>query len=244
MFMRLISRTNFRLSGYFGGTGAVISVLIILCFIAVMYSIKPGVIIDSYIVSGVFAFGLMVFVATNIGGRENTVQEQILFLLEKRWVDYYIARELSLIVITIVYCFLIALGPVYANIVNHFSFFTRALTVNDFISGFLLVFAGGLSGLTIGDLLNRRVMKNRKLSLTLTVMITILTIVYEGVCKEVPRLVVLRFLFPPVMLPAKEFIRKDIFEMGKVFAIVVYTMGYCLVLSSLKIVLMNRNRFE
>ena len=46
------------------------------------------------------------------------------------------------------------------------------------------------------------------------------------------------------MLPAKEFIRKEVFEMGKVFAIVVYTMGYCLVLSSLKIVLMNRNRFE
>ena len=107
-----------------------------------------------------------------------------------------------------------------------------------------MVFAGGLSGLTIGDFLNHRVRKKRKLSLTLTVMITILTIVYEGVCKEVPRLVVLRFLFPPVMLPAKEFIRKEIFEMGKVFAIVVYTMGYCLVLSSLKIVLMNRNRFE
>lgn len=49
---------------------------------------------------------------------------------------------------------------------------------------------------------------------------------------------------PPVMLPAKEFIRKEIFEMGKVFAIVVYTMGYCLVLSSLKIAIMNRNRFE
>lgn len=242
--MRLSNRINYRMSGYFGGTGAVIPVLMILCFTAVMYSIKPGNIIDSYIVSGVFAFCLMVFVAVSIGGKENTVQEQILFLIEKRWVDYYIARELSLIVITMVYCIFIALGPVYANLVYRFFFFTRVLTVNDVIAGFFVVLAGGLSGYTIGDFLNIRVMKNRRMALMLTVLIALLTTVYEGICQEVPRVAIFGYLFPPVMLPAKEFIGGEIFEVGKVFAIVMYTIVYCLVVSTVKIVLMNRNRFE
>ncbi|MBO4456552.1 MAG: hypothetical protein J5802_02400 [Butyrivibrio sp.] len=242
--MKLCNSINYRLHRYFAGSKPVFPMIIILCFIGSMYTFKPMDVISGYIISGVFVFGLMTFVTFNIGGSEEKVEEQILFLRGNSLIDYYISRELGLIVICALYSFITAIAPVFVNAMNGFNFFTRSLTVHDVVMGIILLFGSGLAGTLIGDLLNLRIMKNRKLSLMLTAMIALLTFSNDGIQQKVSYLGILKFLLPPIMTPAKIFSGADVINTGKMLIIFLQIIINYVVFTAIKIAVMNKNRFN
>ena len=242
--MKLTHSVAYRLRRYFAGSKPVFPFIIILCFMGGMYNFKPMDVLSGYIISGVFAFGLMIFVTFNISGSEEKVEEQIMFLRGDCSAQYYISRELSFAAICALYSLVIAIGPVGVNIVNRFDYFTRPLTFYDVVMGFILILGSGLAGTTIGDVLNQRVMNNRKLSLMLTAMIALLAFSNDGIQQKVSYLRVLNFLLPPVMIPAKLFTGADIINAGKMLLILLQFVIYYAVVAAVKIAVMNKNRFE
>ena len=242
--MKVIHKVAYKLHRYFVSSKPVFPIIFIISSIGILYSVKPMDVTSGFIISGVLQFCLMVFVTLNIGGSEIIVEEQILFLREKRVIDYFITRELSMVVICAIYSLLIDLGPVYVNIANHFGFFLRELTFYDVVIGYILILGSGLAGIAIGDVLNSRIMGNRKLSLVMTALIVVMTIANEGIQQQVKHLEILNYLLPPVMIPAKVFTGVDVIDGGRLIVIFLQTIIYYVVLTAIKFTIMNKNRFE
>ena len=75
--MTIFNIMNYRLHRYFKSSKPVFPLMIIFCFIGSMYTFKPMDVLSGYIISGVFVFGLMIFVVFNMGGGEEKAEEQI-----------------------------------------------------------------------------------------------------------------------------------------------------------------------
>lgn len=242
--MTIFNIMNYRLHRYFKSSKPVFPLMLIFCFIGSMYTFKPMDVLSGYIISGVFVFGLMIFVVFNMGGGEEKAEEQIVFLRVDNPIEYYISRELSFIIICALYSLITSLTPVLVNILNGFAFFTRNLTAEDVVMGFILLFGSGISGIIIGDGFNIRIMKNRKLSLLLTTMVALLAFSNDGIQQKVSYLRGLNFLLPSIMAPAKAFSSDDVIHIGKMLMIFFEFVTYYIIFGGLKIMVMNKNRFE
>ncbi len=240
----MTSSVFYRLHRYFAGRGPLIPLIFIIAMIGVMYSVAPMNVTGGYVLSEVLCFCLMVFVTLSMDAASEKTEEQLLFLRAVRPVRYYLARELTFLTIGFVYSFLLAMGPVYANIANHFDFFVRPLTVYDVVSGFFLIFAGSLSGIILGDLLNGRVVKEKKAGILFTVLLAVAVIASEGICQEFPFLGFLKVVLPPVMISARIFRGADVIGILPLFGIFLHTLLLGAVYTVMKICFMNRHRFE
>lgn len=242
--MRIVKMTEYRLRRYFYSSRPVIPLLIIVCFVAIMYSVKPMDICRGYLISGMVQFILMTFVTLSMNGNEEAVQEQLLLLRGHGWGVYCMARELTLLVISCFYGILITIGPVIVNCFNQFSFFTRTLTVADVGLGAMIILGSGLAGIAIGDALHPGIMHDRKLAVAFVVGILILSVAKDAIIEEYGFLRVFGILFPSVMKPALDLGNEIYFEAKSVLAFLLMMVLYYLVVAVIKNLVLSRKKFS
>lgn len=242
--MRSVKMTEYRLRRYFYSSRPVIPLLIIVCFVAIMYSVKPMDICRGYLISGMVQFILMTFVALSMNGNEEAVEEQLLLLRGHGWGVYCMARELTLLVISCFYGILITIGPVIVNCINQFSFFTRDLSVADVGLGAMIVLGSGLAGIAIGDALHPGIMRDRKLAVALVVGILILSVAKDAIIGEYGFFRVFGILFPSVMKPARDLGNEIYFEAKSVLAFLLMMVLYYLVVTVIKNLVLSRKKFS
>lgn len=235
---------KYRLHRYFYSSKPVIPLIVILGFIGVMYSMKPMNVTSGYILSGVFQFVLMTFVALNINGSEESVEEQLLFLHGNTLSTYFIAREVSMLIVSLFYGIILSMEPVFVQITNKFSYFNRALTATDVVLGTIIVLASGLAGLAIGDAFHPRIIKDRKIGIACAVAIMVMGIVKEGLVEKYSFLKIFGILLPSIMKPAMDVGSGDYFEIKPVIAFMLLMVLYYLIITIIKNLLLNRKKFS
>lgn len=245
--MKIVSMTKYRLHRYFYSSHPAIPLIATLCFFRVMYSVKPMEVCSGYIISGVFQFCLMTFVALGMNRNEETVEEQLLLFHGKRYVIYCMAREVTLLVISCLYGILLIFGPVIQNCIDlcidHFSFFTRTLTASDVAMAAMIILGSGFAGIAIGDVLHPRIMGDRKMAVTFTVGIMIFSIVKDAVIDKYRFLMSFGILFPSVMKPARDLGNRDYFAIKSVITFLLMMTVYYLIVVVIKNLLLNRKKF-
>ena len=235
--------TKYRLHRYFYSSRPVIPFIIILCFIRIMYSIKPMGVCSGYILSGVLQFVLLTFVTLNMNGNEKIVEEQLLFFHGHRWRVYCIARDITFLLISCFYGAMLAIGPVIVNCFNGFSFFNRSLTVEDVGLGAIIILGNGLAGIAIGDLLQPRIMNDRKMAIATAVGIMILSIVKDAIIEKCSAFVFIRIFLPSVMKAARDLGNGDYFETQSVMVFLLMMVLYYLVIVIAKNLVLARKKF-
>ncbi len=242
--MKLSGSIQYRLHRYFAGNKPLIPVLFIAAMIGFLYSIAPMNVVSGYTLSQILLFCLMVFVALHMDADSDLTEEQLLFLRAGGSAGFYLSRELTMAVICLVYTLAFSLGPILANITHHFSFFIRPLTLYDVVSGFFLMLCGAVAGGVIGDLLNSRVVKDRKAGIMVTIVLAVATIASEGIFQEFPGLHFLKILFFPVMRSAAYFHEADKISLLPLLLFWLQTICFGTLLIWAKILVMKRHRFE
>lgn len=241
--MKIVDMTKYRLHRYFYSSRPVIPFIIIVCFIRIMYSVKPMGVCSGYILSGVLQFVLLTFVTLNMNGNEKIVEEQLLFFRGHRWSVYCIAREITFLLISCFYGAMLAIGPVIVNCFNEFSFFNRRLTVEDVGLGAIIIFGNGFAGIAIGDVLHPRIMNDRKMAIITAVGIMVLSIVKDAIIEKCSAFVFIGIFLPSVMKAARDLGNEDYFKIQSVIVFILMMVLYYLVIATVKNLVLARKKF-
>lgn len=241
--MKSVSMTKYRLHRYFYSSRPVIPLIVTLCFLRAMYSVKPMDVCSGYIVSGVFQFALLTFVSLSMNGNEEIVEEQLLLLHGNSWGAYSVAREITLLVISCFYGILLTIGPVIINWCNHFSYFTRPLTAIDVSMGATIIMGSGVAGIAIGDVFHPRIMGDRKIAVAVAIGIMILSTVKDSVIEKYEIFALAGIFLPSVMKPAHDLGNGDYFEAKSVFTFLIMMALYYFIIVVIKNLMLNRKKF-
>lgn len=241
--MKLISMTKYCLHRYFYSSRPVFPLIITICFLGIMYSMKPVDICSSYLLSGVFQFVLLTFVALSMSGSEETVEEQLLLLHGNKWRAYCVSREMTLCMISFLYGALLAFVSVFLNCINRFSLYKRTLLFSDVAAGTMIIIGSGLAGIAIGDLLHPRIMGDRKMAVAAAVGLMILSIAKDAVIEKYRFLTVFGIVLPSVMKPARDLGNGDYFELRPVIVFLFWMLFYYLMVAVMKNLVLSLKRF-
>ena len=204
---------------------------------------KPVDVCSSYILSGVFQFVLLTFVALSMSGSEETVEEQLLLLHANKWRVYCVSREMTLCMISFLYGVLLAFVPVFLNFINQFSLYKRTLLFSDVVAGTIIIIGSGLAGITIGDVLHPRIMCDRKMAVAAAVGLMILSIAKDAVIEKYRFLTVFGIVLPSVMKPARDLGNGDYFELRQVIGYLFFMILYYLIVAVIKNPVLIRKKF-
>lgn len=232
-----------QLQIYFKGSSFIMPLIVSFIFLYTMFSIKPLDIVSSYLVSGVFLFLLMVWVGLSVSFGENTVTEQLLLLRVRGATCYYVSKILFFVCIALLADVLYTAFPVIQNLLNGGDMFKRQVLAADVINAFLLHAGSGFAGAALGSLLHPRVMTNKKLSIMMTVFLTVLTVSSTSLTEVVPAMKWILWVLPPVMIPAEVYGKAEYFVWSQTWGLFAVLVFYSLIYSTVKSLLCHKNKF-
>lgn len=234
---------KYELQVYLKGSSFVMPLVAAMCYLYVMYSMKPLFVVSGYILSGIFLFFLMVWIAMTAVQREDAVLEQILYLKVENAGKYYIGKAVYMACVALFYVLLCVFFPVFQNAVNGGDMFLRRITGADLLNAAVILAGSAICGSCTGNLLHPRVMKDRRLAFILTVLICIMAVVKTSVIHKFPVLKFFMWVFPPVMQPSQIYRNADFFNLTHSLVLFLTFLVYALVYTAVKSILCSRNRF-
>lgn len=216
---------------------------ILIVYLYGMFTIKPVGVVDSYAMSIVAGFFAMIWLGMTYNTLEDMVSEQILILRIKSDTKYYISDVIFLTVISLIISILLAVFPVYQDLVNGKDLFLRPLEAMDVISGFVLIFASSFAGGAAGSLLHQRIVKNRRIAVVVTALIALVAVTKGAIGEEFVLFNLVSWLFPPIYDVVKLFTRVEFFEGLNVIRAAVMLLVYGVCVYALKVWLLKKRRF-
>lgn len=240
---KIVELVKYQRQIYFGGSRFVMPLIAAVAFLFVMYSMKPLKIVDSYSLSCYFVFFVMVWIGFGLSADENPVMEQILQLRTRSGFCYYFSKIVFACMLGVILSAMCAVFPVLQNVLNQFMLFSRPLTGYDVLNAAVLLSGYAFAGGALGSLLHPRVMKDRKLAVILTALLTLLTLTRTAWVREVPVLKWIAWIFPPVHRISVVYGQSDSFRFLSSAWIFASMLAYGIVLGMIKSVLCHRNKF-
>lgn len=216
---------------------------ILIVYLYGMFTIKPVGVVDSYAMSIVAGFFAMIWLGMTYNTLEDMVSEQILILRIKSDTKYYVSDVIFLTVISLIISILLAVFPVYQDMVNGKDLFLRPLEAMDVISGFVLIFASSFAGGAAGSLLHQRIVKNRRIAVVVTALIALIAVTKGAIGEEFALFNLVSWLFPPIYDVVKLFTGVEFFEVLTVIYAAVMLLVYGVCVYALKVWMLKKRRF-
>lgn len=214
-----------------------------IAFIASFYSISPVEIVNSFAITGLVLFAIMVWVGVTTQELEPEVSEQILILRLKSARKYYVCHILFL-VFQCVIGVLISMGiPLLKNLLVSGATFSRKVEGLDVVGGFALLFACAFVGAMLGELFHVRIIKERTAAVGATFFVAIFAIVRSGLVEEYPISRFFMWVIPPVSDVVGWFSNASHFDMGRLLGGFTLLMLYAIIMAVIKVRLLCWRKF-
>ncbi len=243
MMKKTIELVKYQMTLFFRGSKFIMPLVIMAVFLYMMYSIKPTGIVDSFSISGYLVFFIMVWISLLVSSSEDVVMEQIQLLRVQKSVYYYFSKVIFLMAVGLIVELICLIFPIVQNILNHNELFLRQLTVYDLLNAFLLLGGCSFAGGSIGSLFHPRVLRDRKLAIVLTVLVTVLASIRTVLTQEVPILKAVLFIVPPLDRISVVYGQTDVFQLHQTMVIFLWLVFYGIVFSMVKSVICYRRKF-
>lgn len=146
------------------------------------YSIRPARLVTCVVMLCFVLFFTMVWMGHAIGDREDPVQEQLLYLRVLRKSTYYIGRNLFLLAVQLIFAALGTAMPLLLTVMGTGTF-SGETAPGELAQSFFLLWGCAGAGIALGSLLSPRVMRDRRLSLLLTVLLTAMSVLSPALKK-------------------------------------------------------------
>ena len=234
---------KYRFKQYIKTSKVAMPLLALVAVQYVLYTMIPVGVVESFVLSSIYVFLIMVWVSLGVSELEDPVSEQIMILRIQSEGKFYFSQILFLAAISAAAAFLSVLAPVFINLVNHNQVFTRSLIPADIISSYLLLWASAFLGSSLGGFFPARIMKDRKSAILLTILITIISVAKGSILDTLPLPAILLCFIPPMSEVFTIFGLDEYFQIGKVVLGVVVLFGYGCVMVVIKIRLLIKNKF-
>ena len=189
----------------------VIPTVVAVAFLGAMYSFPPRQVSGSFLLSGFMLFVIGVYLSMMIQMKENDIQEEVLLFHSRSELSYYLARELVLVSVGLVYAIIIIGYPLIRNFLNP-GYFTRPIRPDDVIYGGLIMVGSGLSGLALGDLFHHRIFRRARFAVIGVIFVSIIAVCKIGLVDKFPFLKALHYITPPITDAFKMVGDSDVFD--------------------------------
>lgn len=234
---------KYRFKQYLKTSKVAMPLLVLVAVQYVLYSMIPVGVVESFVLSCIYIFLIMVWVSLGASDLEDPVSEQIIILRIQSEVKYYLSQILFLASLSAAAAFLAVLAPVLLNLVNHNQVFIRSLAPPDIICSYMLLWASAFLGSSLGDFFPARIMKDRKSAILLTLLITIISVAKVSILDTLPLPALLLCFVPPMSEVFTIFGQDEYFQIGKVALGVVVLFGYGCAMAAIKVWFLMKNKF-
>lgn len=232
-----------RMNVVFRNAVLIIPIIATAAFIKMAYAVTPTQVSGSFLLSGVFLFLCMTFLAQCIQDRENDVHEEILLLHSKSDKNFYMSRELVLLSILLVFAIVLTFYPVMFSMrCDHV--FSRPLEVNDVIFGGIIILSNGLCGFTLGDFFHQRIQNERKHRIILVIFFILVSVCKTPLIHKFSAFKFLNILLPPVVDALDMVGDTDRFDKMGTIGIFIHSIIFAIVITLLKNVLLKKRKFN
>lgn len=178
----IVEMAKYRLHIWKQGHLYVMPLVVLALYNGFCYSIRPAQLIACVVMLCFVLFFTMVWMGYTIAGREDPVEEHLLYLRVSRKSVYYLGRNLFLLTVQIIFTALAMAIPMMLSVMEEGLFF-GAVTVKELWQCVLLLWGSAAAGVTLGGLLSPQVMRDRKLALLLTALMTALSVLAPALQK-------------------------------------------------------------
>lgn len=221
----IINMTKYRLHIWIQGHLYIMPLVALVLYDGFCFSIKPARLVTCVVMLCFGLFFAMVWMGYMIADREDPVEEQLLYLRMVRKSSYYLGKSVFLLTAQLIFSALAMAVPVLLR----GNLFAEPVTAGDLVQCFLLVSGSAGAGIALGSLLPPEVMRDRRLSLLLTVFMAVLSVL-GSVLKEYAVAAWFIWLLPPVSAIGKVYGNSNILLPEKTIALwgtlVLYTVVY------------------
>lgn len=210
-------------------------------FLWVLYSVSPHSIVDSYAITMVFVFLVMVWVSLAYHDTQNIVAEQLIMLKLKSQTKTYVMQCAFLLLISIAFSLFLVLVPASLSYLR--PLYKRSITVSDITIAVLLHSLAGYVGSGLGGILHPRIINNRLVTMFTAVLISLLCIIKPGIHTMLPFTTYITWALPPIAEFCTRFSNQSFFNVTDVLVTAVQLLVYGVILTSAKIALLVKNKF-
>lgn len=221
----------------------VMPLIVLLGIVCMMYSMPPVGIVDSFSITGLFLFVIMVWIGKSMQGVEAEVSEQVMILRLKSERKYYYCHIIFMICICVGVTGICMTVPVAIQILRGNTLLIRQFVWSDFVGGGLLMFACSFAGGMVGELFHVRVMKNKNAGIGLTFFITLLAVCRNGVIADFAILKYILWVIPPISDVVSWFTNSNYYNMGEVMKGTLLLVVYGVVMAVGEVELLRRAKF-
>lgn len=242
--MRIVCEmTKYQYRKYMLSAKWLIPLITLAIVMQMMYSMMPVMIVNSFSISGLVLFGIMVWIGRTLEGIEPEVSEQVLILRLRSYRKYFYCRILFILCISLVITAVAILYPCILQIRTGGSLMTRAFTGMDLIGGGLLMVACSFVGGIVGGLFHNRLFANPRLELVLTSAVALLAICRNGIVAKFAFTKFILWIIPPVSDVVSWFTNEEYFDTGKLMMGFLILMLYGVILAVLEVELLRKKKF-
>lgn len=237
----ILEMTKYRLHIWKQGHLYVMPLVVLALFDGFCYSIRPAQLVACVVVLCFVLFLTMVWMGYMIAGREDPVEEQLLYLRVARKMSYYIGKSLFLLAVQLIFAVLAMAIPLLLFVMTA-DLFSDPITVWDLAQSFLLLFGSAGAGITLGSLLSPQIMRDRKLSLLLTVLLAFVSVLGSALKKyAVAGWFV--WLLPPVSAVGEAYGNSSSFLPERTFVLWGILVLYSIVYLVIRDIISHKRRF-
>lgn len=219
----IVEMTKYRLHIWKQGHLYIMPLVVLMLFDGFCFSIKPAQLVTCVVILCFVLFFTMTWMGYMIAGREDPVEEQLLYLRVVRKSSYYVGKSLFLLTVQLIFTVLAMVMPVMPNV------FSEQVTVLDLVQSFLLLSGSAGAGVALGSLLSPQVMRDRKLSLLLTMLLALASVL-GSVLKKYVVAEWFVWLLPPISAIGKTYGNSSSLQLESTIALwgmlVLYTVAY------------------
>ena len=235
--------TKYQYRKYMLSAKWLIPLLVLAGVLAMLYSMVPVQIVNSFSISGLFLFGIMVWVGKTLEGVEPEVSEQVMILRLKSHRKYYLYQILFVLCIGMGITVIALLFPYIKNLRLGGKIFTRPIIWSDLLGGGLLMLACSFVGGMVGGLFHNRIIHNTRLNLVLTSIIALLSLCRNGIVITLPFTKFILWIVPPVSDVVSWFSNENYFDIGNMMKGFLLLMLYGVILAGIKVELLRKRKF-
>lgn len=227
----IVEMAKYRLHIWIQGRLYIMPLVVLALYDGFCFSIRPVQLVTCVVVLCFVLFLTMVWTGYMLADRENPVEEQLLYLRVVRKSSYYVGKSLFLISVQFLFAILAMLMPLILA-VTAADTFSGTVTAGDLAQSFLLLLGSASAGMALGSLLSPGVMRDRKLSLLLTMLLAVVSVL-GSTLKKYAVAGWFVWLLPPISVIGEAYGSGGPFLQGRTIALwgmlVLYSMVYLLV---------------
>lgn len=208
-----------------------------------MYSMPPVEIVNSFSITGMILFCLMVWVGVTVRELEPEVSEQLIILRLKSERKYHLCHTLFVMCICAAITGISIVVPVWIHMLTGGGLFMRTPIWSDFVGGFLLMSSCAFVGGMVGEFFQIRIIRERGMGILLTFLVAVVAICRNGLVAKLAFAKYILWVIPPISDVASWFTNEAYYDMGKVMVGFLLLLFYGIVLAVAKAEWLRRVKF-